>query len=729
VTLELQGTATFSAQAYNSDNKPILDAAYSWQVSSLIIGEVSPATGASTLFTAYNKATRATTLIATSDSVQGIATITINPGTATKVIIDDTTNNQSAAAGSSLPYPFKITVTDQYNNGIPGISIQFTITAVPSGASGHYLYNPATSTDINGDAKALLVLGNMQGTYTVLAKTPGLSLINSPATFTAFATPPIARLSIQPPMIGVSENELFDLDIQLANVFRLKRASVYLKFDPAYLEVQDADSTKDGIQITQGPFPAGGYNYYNEVNNESGTILYGVLLFYGSADGTGTLASIKFKALQNGSTTVYFDLGTGTTVTELIDPETNPILFTMATGTVIIGQGEVKGVARIYKPPFGYSYSVYHHDILITAPFGTTTTTATGEFHFTNVPPGTYIVTATTPGAIRRYWPNVVVSAGQITNLQTKELYTGDANQNGQFDGQADVDAIVAAMFGTYDPACDCNRDGTIDTIDIDICIYNYENNNPPPSPAPPVEEEIPDIQGNIILTVSPEIKDVKVGQTFKVIISLNANANVRGFTYYLAYNPALLEVIDIDSTTPGSQLKLTSFINGIYTANGIKDGKVCYLAISIPRKAFKPDILTTITFKAKAEGVSVLFFTQDTRFIDIMWNLVKFTSNKVLINISEDTLNQLSTTLKNAYAYPNPSNIGEVNFANLTENTTIRIYTIAGELVYKREDFDEEPIWRCRNLSGEPVASGIYIYILTNDKGEIKKGKIAIIR
>ncbi|MEW6097252.1 MAG: PQQ-binding-like beta-propeller repeat protein, partial [bacterium] len=730
VTIELQGTSTFSAQAYDSSNKPILNATYSWQLSSPIVGNIYPSTGISTLFTANNMATRTTTLIATSDSLQGVATITINPGTASKVIMDDTTNNQSAAAGASLPKPFKITVTDQYNNGVPNISIQFTITAVPSGAAGYFLYNPSNSTDVNGEAKALLVLGNKQGTYTVLAQTPGLSLTNSPATFTAFATPPTARLSIEPSTKGVSNGEIFDLDIQLANVFRLRRASIYLKFNPGYLEVQDANPSKSGIQITQGPFPAGGYNYYNLANNGSGTILYKVLLSSGSADGTGTLASIRFKALQNGSTTITFDLGTGTTITELVDPETNPILFTIGTGTVTIGQGEVKGAAIIYKPPFGYSYSVYHHDILISAPFGTTTTTANGQFHFPSVSPGTYIATATTPGAIKRYWPSVVVVAGQVTDVGTKTLYTGDANQNGQFDIPGDIDAIIASMFNSYDPACDCNRDGVISDVDIDICVYNYDNNNPPPYPAPPLEEEIHESQRLISLTVIPEVETVKVGNTFTVTVKLNARTNIRRLGYYLAYNPALLEVVDSNSIAQGRQLKSTSVNNGIYTANGVKDGKVCYIALSFFRATFfEPNILNTITFKAKAKGTTLLFFTQDTSFINSNWNLVEFTSNQVSIDIVGDTIDQLSTSLKDAYAYPNPSYTDEVCFAGLTENTTIRIYTIAGELVYEQEDFDKGRVWRCRNLAGERVASGIYIYILTNDKGEIKKGKIGIIR
>jgi len=36
---------------------------------------------------------------------------------------------------------------------------------------------------------------------------------------------------------------------------------------------------------------------------------------------------------------------------------------------------------------------------------------------------------------------------------------------------------------------------------------------------------------------------------------------------------------------------------------------------------------------------------------------------------------------------------------------------------------------WYGKNSSGEDLPSVIYLYIVTNDKGKIKKGKLAIIR
>jgi flagellar hook assembly protein FlgD len=93
-----------------------------------------------------------------------------------------------------------------------------------------------------------------------------------------------------------------------------------------------------------------------------------------------------------------------------------------------------------------------------------------------------------------------------------------------------------------------------------------------------------------------------------------------------------------------------------------------------------------------------------------------------------------IAQNLENVVVYPNPFKPSkghtEIRFERLTKNVTIRIYNIAGELVRLEENiitgfFD----WDVKNDSGEKVASGVYIYVITDDEGRIKKGKIAIIR
>src|SRR3989339_213979 len=94
-----------------------------------------------------------------------------------------------------------------------------------------------------------------------------------------------------------------------------------------------------------------------------------------------------------------------------------------------------------------------------------------------------------------------------------------------------------------------------------------------------------------------------------------------------------------------------------------------------------------------------------------------------------------LQTDLSTAHVYPNPfkPSLGQIKifFANLTTHTKLKIFNVSGELVY--EDDKDTPAgelsWDVKNSKGEPIASGVYIYMITNNAGQAKKGKLAIIR
>ena len=55
-----------------------------------------------------------------------------------------------------------------------------------------------------------------------------------------------------------------------------------------------------------------------------------------------------------------------------------------------------------------------------------------------------------------------------------------------------------------------------------------------------------------------------------------------------------------------------------------------------------------------------------------------------------------------------------------------VRIFTPAGELVRRQ---DANCGWFGDNQAGERVASGVYIYLLEDDQGNIKRGKILLVR
>lgn len=108
---------------------------------------------------------------------------------------------------------------------------------------------------------------------------------------------------------------------------------------------------------------------------------------------------------------------------------------------------------------------------------------------------------------------------------------------------------------------------------------------------------------------------------------------------------------------------------------------------------------------------------------------------NVIKVKIEKNNLispPQAESTLEKTYCYPNPTKGDEIVFDKLTNNVKVKIYNLAGELVYEEEwrDTNGSHKWECVNSHGKKLASGIYIYLLTDpDSNSTKKGKLGIIR
>lgn len=94
-----------------------------------------------------------------------------------------------------------------------------------------------------------------------------------------------------------------------------------------------------------------------------------------------------------------------------------------------------------------------------------------------------------------------------------------------------------------------------------------------------------------------------------------------------------------------------------------------------------------------------------------------------------------LSRDLDNVIAYPNPfepkAGHSSITFDNLTDSARIRIYTMNGEQILDKNitTTNGKSAWDVKNNDGENAAHGIYIYLITNDKGQKKTGKLGIKR
>jgi flagellar hook assembly protein FlgD len=95
-------------------------------------------------------------------------------------------------------------------------------------------------------------------------------------------------------------------------------------------------------------------------------------------------------------------------------------------------------------------------------------------------------------------------------------------------------------------------------------------------------------------------------------------------------------------------------------------------------------------------------------------------------------------------FVVPNPlvraagwdlGNASSIRIVNVTESSRAQIYTLAGDLVREIENVQFDGVergnieWDTRNADGEPVASGVYIYRVIDDKGGEVMGRLTIVR
>ncbi len=103
-------------------------------------------------------------------------------------------------------------------------------------------------------------------------------------------------------------NEAGDVEIRLDNVGNLYGLQFYIQFDPAMLQVQDADLAREGVQIIPGMLPTPDFAVRNVVDNSQGTIDYAVVQLSPRepAQGSGVVATIRFQGVGKGISPLTF---------------------------------------------------------------------------------------------------------------------------------------------------------------------------------------------------------------------------------------------------------------------------------------------------------------------------------------------------------------------------------------------------------------------------------------
>jgi len=110
----------------------------------------------------------------------------------------------------------------------------------------------------------------------------------------------------------------------------------------------------------------------------------------------------------------------------------------------------------------------------------------------------------------------------------------------------------------------------------------------------------------------------------------------------------------------------------------------------------------------------------------------VYFATDKGVVSYRSDAVD-VGDSFGDVYSYPNPVRPGfngVVTIKGLPNDADVRIVDVVGNLIYQTKAAGGIAQWDTKNMKGKPVASGIYLVLMTNrDASETKQTKIAIVR
>lgn len=148
-----------------------------------------------------------------------------------------------------------------------------------------------------------------------------------------------AAIGFEPQAIQIGTTATSEVAINIQAVQDLYAYDLTLQYDPAYLEIVDADPATTGVQVSQGRFLEGGIVVRNAVDAGTGQINYATTQVNPSLPGSGTgfLLVIRLRGIALGTTQI------SVTSAQLSTRDGLPIAVTSGSAAVTISNAAPSG--------------------------------------------------------------------------------------------------------------------------------------------------------------------------------------------------------------------------------------------------------------------------------------------------------------------------------------------------------------------------------------------------
>lgn len=263
------------------------------------------------------------------------------------------------------------------------------------------------------------------------------------------------------------------IDVRAFNMPTVRGFDLTLRFDPNVVQVVDADTNQDGVQVRLGTQFRQQSNFVadNTVDNTAGIIRFAtVLLSSGSVSGDFDLIEINFRPVAQGS----FDLVLETV--DIVGANAQAIEANLQTGRVEVVASSASLSGQLFLQGRDYHSGAQ----VVDASGFSAQSSVDGSFLFTN----SEFVTLTYPG----YLPARVEVQPRLAQLglaaDTTTANLGSVTMiAGDMDGNSVIDIFdlvyMANNYNSTDPVADINADGIVNILDLALVAGNYRLEGP----------------------------------------------------------------------------------------------------------------------------------------------------------------------------------------------------------------------------------------------------------